>query len=171
MRRVIKGGGQVGQIFFGRDPSRPLSLEIERSRVATQSFSAGPIGVFVEIRQGQFAHRAIDRIAPTQDGVIGFTDRAPITALSEKRHYMIIVALGLQIKQERFLAGEPQSDRGQKRPLKTVSFLFAYDPSWREVGLAPFFPIKRQSVEVILDLGRHGEPAQNSQLLFSQTEH
>jgi len=53
----------------------------------------------LEVRHGQFAQGAIDRLAEAQAGVVGFRDGAPAAALTEDRQNMVIITDGFKIEQ------------------------------------------------------------------------
>ena len=161
------------EILVRRDPVISHRPQIEGAGVRVESFQSVMVAeVFVVVGHGQLAHGFVDRIAVADDGVVGFRDGAPASVFLEQRDDMLVVELdGFEIKEEWWLAAEPQRGGGQQGTLDAMGFALAEDAPRGHVGVTVFFEIDRQAVEEVLDFARGGEPAQGGDLAGVQAEH
>jgi len=95
------------------------SRQVHRARVSSQCAFAAQIEVDVEITHRQLAQTAIDRLAVTAAGEIGFCHRAPVSSHFENRDDMIGVLFRFQIEDQRRKTDNPERGRGENSALKT----------------------------------------------------
>lgn len=76
----------------------------------------------MEIGKGEFSDSSIDRVAETEDRVVGFADSSPVVVFLVESDYVVKVRLGgLEIEQERPLAMEGERSSCDEGTLDAVS--------------------------------------------------
>ncbi len=95
-------GDEPGRFIRGHPVAMIESRQVYRARVTPQCAFAAEVEVNIEVTHGQLAQAAIDRLAITAPGEIGFRYGAPAAAHFENRDDMIGVLFGFQIEDQRW---------------------------------------------------------------------
>jgi len=94
VRDLAKMFGDKPGRFLGCHPIKMVEArQVHWARVATQSALESQIEINIEVAHRELAQRAIDRLAITTAGEVGFRDRAPMSAHLKDRDYVISVLL------------------------------------------------------------------------------
>src|SRR6266446_2946936 len=101
MRNFAEIFGDEPDRFFHRHPIQMIeSRQSHRTRIAPQGPFAAKVEVDIKITHGQFAQVAINRLAITAAGEIGFRYCAPMAAHLENGNDMIGVLFRFQIEDQ-----------------------------------------------------------------------
>src|SRR6476469_1083517 len=102
MRNVDEVFGDEPDVFLRSHPVAAIEpRQINRLRVTPQGTFAAQIEVDVEITQGEFAQRPVNRLSITASHEIRFRDRTPMPAHFKNGENMIGVLVRLEIENER----------------------------------------------------------------------
>jgi len=66
--------------------------QVERSRVAAQRLASAPVEVLVEVRHGQLAQAAIDRVTVTKLRTVVLGNGSPAATTTEQRDDVRVIA-------------------------------------------------------------------------------
>ena len=106
--------------FFCRHPLEIIkSRKAYRARVPPQGAFAAQVEVDVEIAHRELAQAAIDGLAVTAPGEIGFCHRAPVPAHFENRDDMIGVLFRFQIEDQRRKTDYAERSSGENSTFET----------------------------------------------------
>jgi len=99
------------------------------------------VEVLLEIAHHQLPHRAVDRSAVAEAGVIALRDRPPEAMLLEDGDDMVVVAMRDEVDDERLPSADPHRRRGEERALEAVGQSVPEHPSGGTAGLAALLDI------------------------------
>src|SRR5215471_12891759 len=106
--------------FLRRHPVQAIEPgETYRTRISPQGALAAHVEIDIEITHGQLAQAAIDRLAITAAGEIGFCHCAPVAAHLENRNHVVGILFCFQIENEWWKTQHTQRCRSENSALKT----------------------------------------------------
>src|SRR2546423_8631413 len=156
--------------MFGDKPDRlvgshPIKMvearKIHRARIATQGALESQIEISIEIAHRQLAERAIDRLAITTTGEVGFRHRAPVAARFENSYDMVGVLFRFEIEDERRKTENAKCGCRKNSAFETRSGVLMQNTFRRTRGVPK---IIRQPVQKMLHAGGRFQCAEFAQL-------
>jgi len=120
MRDLAKMFGNEPDRFVRAHPIQSIKPgEVYRARTAAQRPLEPQVEVDVEVAHRELTQRAIDRLAITTTGKIGFRNRAPMSTDFENCDDVVSILIGLQIEDERWKAKDPERGCGKNSAFQT----------------------------------------------------
>src|SRR5262245_22721702 len=165
MRDLKQVVGNCPEVRLGDHPlDRVEAAQVDGKGNGAQGLFALTVVVVLEIRHGELAQGAIDRLAEAQAGVVGFRDRAPAAALAEERQHMVVIANRFEIEQERLESQHSQSSGAEQSAFEALRQSVAQYAAWAAAGGASLLLVVTHAViEKALDLLGRSQPAERTQ--------
>lgn len=159
VRRHIECVRERTQVVLGGHPLPAPSREIELPRVAPERLPAIIKKVLVEVRHGEFADRAIDRLAVPEHRVVRLRNCPPASVPPEEcDDVVIVVRRGLEVEDERPLAVVLERRSGEERAIETVGDAIAEHAAW---GAVSVIEADCDGVEEILNRRGRSQPLED----------
>lgn len=152
-------------LFCGHPVEAIETLQIDRARVGAQGTFAAQVVVVLDIAQGEFAGRAVDRRAKAEAGEVRLGDAAPETLFAIEGQDVIVVVHGFEIHEQGRMAVNAQGGCGKKSSFEAVPFALAQHALRRPGGVGILIG---ERVYEALDFCRRVERPQCTEILRGQ---
>ena len=120
VRNFAKMLGDEPDRLIGSHPVQAVEAgEVHWPGVTAQSALESEIEIDVEVTHRQLSQRAVNRLAVSAAGKVGFGDRAPMSAHLKDRDYVVGVLIRFQIKNKRLESEDPERGRRKNSAFQT----------------------------------------------------